>query len=481
MRIKVRLTLLGNQQYFGKLPDEIVEIPFEDYIKGVVAAEVGNTYLEACKAQAVAARSFAYPSARDGKIISDTGASDQAFIASRMYNAEKYGRVIQAVEETAGEVLTYKGVCIGKSAHYSSANNGTTKTKSYKWGSGDKPYLLGMEDPWTQGEIMRRELAGEKVRFGHGVGMSQYGAMFAASQGVNYKEILAFYYFGTDIEDYMKQEENQASPPAANTPDKSPSRILAESMADYARSKIGGKYVFGASGPENFDCSGLTKRICEILGLNLYHGATTQWLRGFQDGDPAKFGYWVANGTIDTLPPNATALLYNQDTKETRRLVMSHTGFYDGLTGKVIQSGGYGGKGVWEGTLDIRRWSHWAIPKGLEFERSELIEMTTILRRGSVGQAVREMQQALIEKGFDLGTFGADGKFGQKTETAVMAYQRLNGLTVNGTWGEPEKAKLSPTPEPPAPVPTDETAETVAVILSKDTAARLLEALKGVV
>ena len=35
--------------------------------------------------------------------------------------------------------------------------------------------------------------------FGHGVGMSQYGAMGYAKQGANYRDILAHYYTGTSL------------------------------------------------------------------------------------------------------------------------------------------------------------------------------------------------------------------------------------------------------------------------------------------
>ena len=49
-------------------------------------------------------------------------------------------------------------------------------------------------------------------------------------------------------------------------------------------------------------------------------------------------GYWSASGTIDTLP-NKIAFLFNQDKSRTDKLVMAHTGIYDG-TGNVIQAGG---------------------------------------------------------------------------------------------------------------------------------------------
>ena len=35
--------------------------------------------------------------------------------------------------------------------------------------------------------------------YGHGVGMSQYGANEMAKLGYNYKEILKYYYKGTEI------------------------------------------------------------------------------------------------------------------------------------------------------------------------------------------------------------------------------------------------------------------------------------------
>ena len=48
------------------------------------------------------------------------------------------------------------------------------------------------------------EISGDKVTFdvtgyGHGVGMSQYGADYMAKNGKNYKEILTTYYQGTEI------------------------------------------------------------------------------------------------------------------------------------------------------------------------------------------------------------------------------------------------------------------------------------------
>ena len=55
------------------------------------------------------------------------------------------------------------------------------------------PYLTARDDPWDKS-------AGYPL-YGHGVGMSQRGAMWAAEHGKTYREILAFYYPGTELKD----------------------------------------------------------------------------------------------------------------------------------------------------------------------------------------------------------------------------------------------------------------------------------------
>jgi stage II sporulation protein D len=43
--------------------------------------------------------------------------------------------------------------------------------------------------------------------YGHGVGLSQYGAQFAAKEGYTYQEILETYYPGTTLEDYTQMDK----------------------------------------------------------------------------------------------------------------------------------------------------------------------------------------------------------------------------------------------------------------------------------
>jgi hypothetical protein len=109
---------------------------------------------------------------------------------------------------------------------------------------------------------------------------------------------------------------------------------------------------------------------------------------------------------------------------------MSHVGIYCG-NGKVIHCSTY----VREGPVPDKSWgwSHYAIPAGLYGDAP--IQMPT-LRRGSSGEYVTLLQTKLIQLGYDLNPYGADGKFGAKTESAVKASQRDNGLTSDGICGK---------------------------------------------
>ncbi len=64
----------------------------------------------------------------------------------------------------------------------------------------------------------------------------------------------------------------------------------------------------------------------------------------------------------------------------------------------------------------------------------------TSLKNGSTGSEVRKMQNRLIELGYLSGS--ADGDFGDATEDAVKAFQRRNGLTVDGKAGTATLEKL---------------------------------------
>lgn len=69
-----------------------------------------------------------------------------------------------------------------------------------------------------------------------------------------------------------------------------------------------------------------------------------------------------------------------------------------------------------------------------------------VLKKGSKGNAVKALQTLLIGYGFKMesnGTvYGVDGSFGGATDKAVRAYQKANGLVVDGSVGPATWSKL---------------------------------------
>lgn len=62
--------------------------------------------------------------------------------------------------------------------------------------------------------------------------------------------------------------------------------------------------------------------------------------------------------------------------------------------------------------------------------------------KGLKGEDVRRLQEKLIELGYNLGKYGADGSFGNDTDTAVKYFQKHNGLDVDGKVGPNTRGKL---------------------------------------
>ena len=58
------------------------------------------------------------------------------------------------------------------------------------------------------------------------------------------------------------------------------------------------------------------------------------------------------------------------------------------------------------------------------------------LTQGMSGSEVEKLQNTLIEKGYNVGSTGADGVFGKNTLAAVKQYQKDNGLSVDGIAGK---------------------------------------------
>ena len=115
----------------------------EDYLRGVVSSEMSCGFpLEALKAQAVAARTYALK--HIGRF------ADQGYDLDDTPLSQVYGGFLsedpqtgQAVEATAGKVLTYQGQLID--AVYSSTCGGYTESAQEAWGH-SVPYLVSVPD-----------------------------------------------------------------------------------------------------------------------------------------------------------------------------------------------------------------------------------------------------------------------------------------------------------------------------------------------
>ena len=104
MKIRLKIATQANAQYLNCNLNHIIEIDFEEYIARVVASEIGNASLEACKAQAIAARTFAVGrGVLNGKEISDSSASAQAC----RLNRTEYENANKAAKELSVTTTAY--------------------------------------------------------------------------------------------------------------------------------------------------------------------------------------------------------------------------------------------------------------------------------------------------------------------------------------------------------------------------------------
>ena len=264
---------------------KVVKMKSEDYIFGVVSAEMPALYeTEALKAQAVAAYTYACFNRKNNAekeydISTDFNVS-QSFIAEEKLE-EKWGskteeykeKIRNAIKEVNGYVIKYNGDIIlsvyhaisssktensenvwGKSYHYlksvdssfdSKAENFSTKAEftqkeleeklgeKIQKGFSPKDYFGDMNLSKTglvkEIQICDKSYKGSEIReifnlrssnfkveykdkkfvftvngYGHGVGMSQFGANELAKEGKNFKEILEHYYTDCKVEKIEK-------------------------------------------------------------------------------------------------------------------------------------------------------------------------------------------------------------------------------------------------------------------------------------
>lgn len=67
--------------------------------------------------------------------------------------------------------------------------------------------------------------------------------------------------------------------------------------------------------------------------------------------------------------------------------------------------------------------------------QSESASDTPTLRYGSSGEAVKTLQNDLLSLGYKMPKYGADGKFGDETLTALKTFQTDSGLEADGVCG----------------------------------------------
>jgi len=262
-------------EIFIEVEGQQEKIPLETYVTGVVAAEMPVSFKkEALKAQAIAARTYALKSTNYGREAIAPTVARQVFYNKEQRKANwtsnfpgNEKKIVEAINETKGQVLLYNNQLI--TAMFHSTSNGKTES-AYGYSGNDLPYLqsvASMSDQsspkysavkeWTlaewntiwpdkwqvsdfsriqyffndSGRVERLQLgknvwSGREVRtllqipstdfkisydtntgkiqvstkgYGHGVGMSQYGAEAMASEGKTADEILHYYYQDIEI------------------------------------------------------------------------------------------------------------------------------------------------------------------------------------------------------------------------------------------------------------------------------------------
>ncbi len=121
----------------------INRLSIEDYLKGVVPAEIGKLdkkKIEASKAQAVAARTYAFAHLNRH---SDMGYDLECTVQDQVYRGYLLEDSItnRAIDETRGIVALYKNVPID--AKYHSTCGGYTSDNENEWVGSPAPYLRG--------------------------------------------------------------------------------------------------------------------------------------------------------------------------------------------------------------------------------------------------------------------------------------------------------------------------------------------------
>jgi stage II sporulation protein D len=119
-------------------------VSMDEYVQGVVPVESPASWpLEALKAQAVAARSYAITSTKGG-----VGFEHYPDTRSQVYGGigVEQPTTNQAVAETARQVVTYQGRPV--TTYFFSTSGGRTENNENSFGGPPQPWLRSVEDPY---------------------------------------------------------------------------------------------------------------------------------------------------------------------------------------------------------------------------------------------------------------------------------------------------------------------------------------------
>lgn len=141
-------------------------LSLEEYVKGVVAAEMPIRFeLEALKAQAIAARTYAVRSTNYGAVAIEASTRQQVF-KSFAEREEAWGKtdvaasyeekLEEAVSKTAGKVLLHEGELITAMFHASS--NGQTESAE-NYGGRSVAYLQTVSSPEKLEQVQKFEVS----------------------------------------------------------------------------------------------------------------------------------------------------------------------------------------------------------------------------------------------------------------------------------------------------------------------------------
>lgn len=169
-----------------------------DYLPGVVACEHQNAPPEALKAQAIAARTYAYfHIAQDGEIADGQN--------KQVYTCDRSSRPIlqkhrDAVQATSGQVIHHNGIVIA--AFYVAGAKPTTAncvpSDSDKAGAATEQYVTYNEG--KSGSAVSPSSLGHPANPANRGCLSQHGAScLDSTRGYGFKQILRYYY-GADID-----------------------------------------------------------------------------------------------------------------------------------------------------------------------------------------------------------------------------------------------------------------------------------------